>query len=70
MRRATLVSWLVTVPANAQGEGAVVIHHSTGLIAGAFAAVATYDVLSTPGTLGFPATLSFAADGAPVMTPQ
>jgi hypothetical protein len=64
---AGLAAYKAKLPASAQGDGAVVIHHSQSFSTAAFQAVATYDVAPTP--LGENAALSFDANGNPVTLP-
>lgn len=61
MQRADFVARL---PAEARGEGAVAIHHSSGLTSATFTAVVSYDVLSGRSQL------SFGPDAQPVELPQ
>ena len=65
-----LAAFKAKLPANAQGDGQVVIHHSSGLMSATSVAVASYDVVGTAGPLGSPPTLSFTADAQPLMLPQ
>ena len=61
-----LAAYKAKLPADAQGDGGVVIHHTGSSSTTPFAAAATYDVVMTVGLLGMPAALSFDADGNPV----
>jgi hypothetical protein len=62
-----LAAYKAKLPANAQGDGAVFIHHTEGSSTAAFQAVATYDV--EPSPLGESTALSFDANGNPVTLP-
>ena len=61
-----LAAYKAKLPADAQGDGGVVLHHTGSYSTSPFAAAATYDVVMTVGLLGMPAMLSFDADGNPV----
>jgi len=63
-----LAAYKAKLPADAQGDGVVNIHHTDAASTSPFAAAATYDVVMTAGLLGMPAVLSFDADGNPVTT--
>jgi hypothetical protein len=63
---AQLAAYKMKLPADAQGDGGVVVHHTSAASTSPFAAAATYDVVMTVGVLGMPAVLSFDADGNPV----
>ncbi|HVT06026.1 MAG TPA: hypothetical protein VHO67_01140 [Polyangia bacterium] len=63
-----LAAYKAKLPADAQGDGAVVLHHTSSSSTAPFAAAATYDVATPPGPLGRGSTLSFDADGNPVPT--
>ena len=63
---AALAAYKARLPADAQGDGGVVVHHSGSYSTTPFAAAATYDVVMTVGSLGMPAVLSFDTDGNPV----
>ena len=52
------------LPANAQDEGQVVIHHSGTIWGSSFQSVASYDVIAGRSTL------SFDADALPLTAPQ
>lgn len=61
-----LAAYKAKLPADAQGDGQVVIHHRVGGSSLPFTAVATYDTFQiTPQNDG--GELSFAPDGNPVM---
>jgi len=63
-----LTAYKAKLPADAQGDGVVNLHHTSSSATSPFAAAATYDVEPSAGTgdLGFGATLSFDAEGNPV----
>lgn len=61
---AALASYKAKLPANAQGEGQVVIHHPGTSSTQVFTALASYDVIAGRSTL------SFDASGAPLTPPQ
>jgi len=61
-----LAAYKAKLPADAQGDGSVVLHHTSSSSTTPFAAAATYDVVMSVGLLGLPAILSFDADGKPV----
>jgi hypothetical protein len=61
---AGLASYKAKLPANAQGEGQVVVHHSPSTSTQAFAALTSYDVIAGRSTL------SFDANAAPLTLPQ
>jgi hypothetical protein len=61
-----LAAYKAKLPANAQGDGVVILHHTSSSSTSPFAAAATYDVEPPPGPLGLGSTLSFDADGNPV----
>lgn len=63
-----LAAYKAKLPADAQGDGLVNLHHTGASSTAAFAAAATYDVQPPPSTLGRASTLSFDADGNPVST--
>jgi len=63
-----LAAYKSKLPAAAQGDGVVNLHHTSSSSTSPFVAAATYDVIPPPGPLGFGATLSFDADGNPVST--
>lgn len=63
---AQLAAYKAKLPADAQGDGAVVLHHTSSSSTTPFAAAATYDVVMSAGLLGLPAVLSFDANGNPV----
>jgi hypothetical protein len=64
---ALLASYKAKLPPEVQGDGMVVIHHTSGLSTHAFEAAALYDV--TPATeLGLRGVRSFDADGNEVKT--
>jgi hypothetical protein len=54
------------LPADAQGDGVVNLHHTNSASTSPFAAAATYDVWPPPSVLGLDSILSFDADGNPV----
>jgi hypothetical protein len=66
---AGLAAYKAKLPATAQGDGQVVIHHSNCFsgTAGPMQSAATYDVLQN-SPMGMAGTLSFDADGNPVTT--
>jgi hypothetical protein len=57
-----LAAYKAKLPADAQGEGLVVLHHTSSSSTTPFAAAATYDVTPPASPLGFGSTLSFDAD--------
>jgi hypothetical protein len=61
-----LAAYRAKLPADAQGDGVVDLHHTNSSSTSPFAAAATYDVETTGGPLGRGSTLSFDADGNPV----
>jgi hypothetical protein len=62
-----LAAYKAKLPADAQGDGRVVIHHSSGLSMGSFQSAATYDVVqTTPQNDG--GDLNFDPDGNPITT--
>ncbi|HEY2731962.1 MAG TPA: hypothetical protein VGK52_18600 [Polyangia bacterium] len=63
---AQLAAYKATLPADAQGDGVVNLHHTSSASTASFAAAATYDVEPPPSVFGRGATLSFDAAGAPV----
>ena len=63
-----LVAYKAKLPADAQGDGLVNLHHTSSSSTSPFAAAASYDVEPPPGPLGLGSTLSFDADGNPVST--
>ena len=63
-----LAAYKALLPADAQGDGLVILHHTSSASTAPFAAAATYDVDPPPGPLGFGSTLSFDAEGNPVST--
>jgi len=63
-----LVAYKAKLPADAQGDGLVNLHHTSSSSTSPFAAAATYDVEPPPDPLGLGSTLSFDADGNPVST--
>jgi hypothetical protein len=63
-----LVAYKAKLPADAQGDGFVNLHHTSSSSTSPFAAAATYDVEPPPDPLGLGSTLSFDADGNPVST--
>jgi hypothetical protein len=63
-----LAAYKSQLPADAQGDGVVTIHHTSSSSTSPFTAAATYDVNPPSGPLGFTATLSFDSDGNPVST--
>jgi hypothetical protein len=65
---AELAAYKAKLPADAQGDGLVNLHHTSSSSTSPFAAAATYDVDPPPGPLGRASTLSFDADGNPVST--
>ncbi len=68
---ASLAAYKALLPASAQGDGQVVIHHSPCPSAqSAFASVATYDVLEDDSPLGMPEQASFDDTGNPVTPPD
>ena len=66
---AALAAYKAKLPSDAQGEGQVVIHHSScpSPSSSAFQSAATYDVMQT-SSVGMASMLSFDADGNPVTT--
>lgn len=60
---AELALYKAKLPANAQGNGVVNLHHTSSSSTSPFAAAATYDVETTGGQFGRGATVSFDADG-------
>lgn len=63
---ASLAAYQALLPAEAQGTGSVVIHHSSSFSMDAFRSAATYDVEESGGSLGRGPTVSFDAQGMPV----
>ena len=61
-----LAAYKAKLPADAQGDGLVILHHTSSSSTAPFAAAATYDVEPPPGPLGRGSTLSFDAEGNPV----
>ena len=64
---AELAAYKATLPADAQGDGQVIIHHTSAISSDAFHAAASYDVVQT-SPLGFARILSFDEDGNPAPT--
>ncbi len=66
---AALAAYRAKLPSDAQGDGQVVIHHSScfGISSSPFQSAATYDVLQS-SPMGMASRLSFDADGNPVTT--
>ena len=58
-----LAAYRAKLPAEAQGNGQVVIHHSDQTSSGAFQSSATYDVQESGGELGLGSSVSFDGDG-------
>lgn len=65
-----LAAYKAKLPADAQGDGAVVIHHSGSFSTAPLTALATYDVVQMAGPLGKAAELSFDETGAAVTRPE
>jgi hypothetical protein len=63
---AELAAYKAKLPADAQGDGVVNLHHTSSSSTSPFAAAATYDVVPPAGPFGRSSTLSFDADGNPV----
>jgi hypothetical protein len=63
---AELAAYKAKLPADAQGDGLVNLHHTSSSSTSPFTAAATYDVEPPPGPLGRGSTLSFDAEGNPV----
>ena len=63
-----LAAYKAKLPADAQGDGVVNLHHTSSSSSSPFAAAATYDVETPPSQLGRGSSLSFDADGNPVTT--
>ena len=63
---ASLAIYQALLPADAQGAGQVLIHHSSAFSTTGFRSAATYDVQLPGGSLGGGATASFDAQGNPV----
>jgi hypothetical protein len=63
-----LAAYKAKLPADAQGDGLVNLHHTSSVSTAPFAAAPTYDVQSPSGPLGAGSTLSFDTDGNPVST--
>ena len=63
---AELAAYRAKLPANAQGDGVVTLHHTSSSSTTPFAAAATYDVAPPPDAFGSRSTLSFDAAGNPV----
>jgi hypothetical protein len=63
-----LAAYKAKLPANAQGDGQVVIHHTGSSSAAAFRAAASYDVRQSSQGGEFGRGLSFDADGNPMLT--
>jgi hypothetical protein len=66
---AALAAYKARLPSDAQGDGRIVIHHSScfGLSSSPFQSAATYDVMQS-SSMGMASILSFDADGSPVTT--
>ncbi len=65
-----LTAFKAKLRSDAQGDGAIVIHHSSGISqSGSIEAVATYDVQQV-NSFGDGASLSFDSGGSPVTLPQ
>ena len=65
-----LAAFKAKLPSNAQGDGAIVIHHTSGISQSAsIQAVATYDVQQV-NSFGDGASVSFDSNGTPVSLPQ
>jgi hypothetical protein len=60
-----LAAYKAKLPADAQGDGVVNLHHTNAASTAPFAAAATYDVETPPSTLGRGSRLAFDADGNP-----
>ncbi|HEX3696167.1 MAG TPA: hypothetical protein VH374_12355 [Polyangia bacterium] len=58
-----LAAYKVNLPANAQGDGVVNLHHTNSSSTSPFAAAATYDVETTGSQFGRGPIVSFDADG-------
>jgi len=65
---AQLAAFKAKLPADAQGDGIVNLHHTGSSSTAPFAAAATYDVEPPPSVFGRGSTLSFDADGNAVTT--
>lgn len=63
-----LAAYKAKLPAAAQGDGLVTIHHTNLASTSSFTAATTYDVASNADSLGLGTTLSFDAEGNPVST--
>jgi hypothetical protein len=63
-----LAAYKAKLPANAQGDGVVNLHHTNSSSMSPFASGATYDVQTPPSQFGRGSSLSFDADGNPVST--
>jgi len=61
-----LAAYKAKLPADAQGDGLVILHHTSSSSTAPFSAVATYDVEPPASPLGLGSTLSFDAAGNPV----
>jgi hypothetical protein len=61
-----LAAYKAKLPADAQGDGLVNLHHTSSSSTSPFAVAATYDVEAPAGPLGSGSILSFDADGNPV----
>jgi hypothetical protein len=65
---ASLTAYKALLPAEAQGDGQVIIHHTDASLSPPFIAVATYDVLEGGGVLGMPTEHHFDADAKELTT--
>jgi hypothetical protein len=65
---AGLVAYKAKLPANAQEDGHVVIHHTSAISSAAFHAATSYDVVQSSPEGGLARQLSFDADGNPTST--
>jgi hypothetical protein len=63
---AGLAAYKALLPANAQGDGQVAIHHTSMASSSPFASAATYDVNAAASVLGAGPLLSFDANAHPV----
>ena len=63
-----LAAYKAKLPAEARGDGEIILHHTNSVSTSPFAAAATYDVYPPPSGLGLGSALSFDADGNPVTT--
>jgi hypothetical protein len=64
--RTELAAYKAKLPADAQGDGLVILYHTRSSSTAPFSAAATYDVALPAGPLGFGSTVGFDAAANPV----